>query len=84
MTAALLVVQAAVGMLWAVLMFRTLFRLRARAVRDSGQMFPGPGATLRSFAAFLTDPAMAADRRQLGLATLAMFASIAGFTLTRP
>ena len=84
MTNVLLAVQGIVFALWGFLMFRTLFRLRARAVARSGQAFPGLGATLESFGAFLTDPVFARDRRLLGAVTLAMFALIALFSLTRP
>ncbi len=78
---ALLAVQAMVFVLWAAAMFRTLFRLRRRAVAESGIAFPGPGATLRSFRAFLTEPEFAADRRRLGWLTAALVALIAASTL---
>jgi hypothetical protein len=70
----LLAVQAVTGLVWAFAAFRILFRLRTRAVQDSGQMFPGLRATLRTFAGFLTRPDDAPDRRRLGLLTLAMIA----------
>lgn len=84
MTGGLLALQGAAAVIWAFLMFRTLFRLRARAVDRSGQAFPGVGATLESYRAFLTEPAFARDRRLLGGATVALFATIALFALYRP
>lgn len=68
----LLGVQGVVFAVWAVLAFRTLFRLRARAVEASGQMFPGLEATLAAFAGFWRDPVHAPDRRAMGWSTLAM------------
>ena len=76
--------QAVVGLVWAFLMFRTLFRLRADAVDASGRMFPGLGATLGSFRGFLTLPRYARDRRLLGGATLLLVGLSAGFSLIRP
>lgn len=69
-----LAAQAAVFALWAWLAWRSLFRLRARAVERSGRAFPGLGATLEAFGAWLRDPVFARERRQLGLATLVLFA----------
>ncbi len=74
---ALLAVQAAVFALWAFLMFRTLFRLRRRAVARSGRSVPGVGDTLEGWTAFLRLPDYRADRRLLAGVTLLMFALIA-------
>lgn len=67
-----LTVQAVTALVWAYTAFRILFRLRARAVRDSGQMFPGLRSTLRAFGGFLTRPDDAPDRRRLGVLTVAL------------
>lgn len=80
----LLAAQAGLFAVWGWLMFRTLFRLRARAVQATGRVIPGLGATLATFRDFFVDPALARDRRQLGLVTLALFALTLLFTLTRP
>lgn len=72
MIAVLLGVQGLIFAVWTFLAFRTLFRLRARAVAASGQMFPGLGATLAAFAGFWRDPVHAPDRRAMGWASLAM------------
>lgn len=66
MTALGLVVQGLVFAAWAALAFRTLFRLRARAVAQSGQAFPGLRATLAAFAGFWHAPDHAADRKAMG------------------
>jgi len=81
---ALLAVQGVVFAVWAFLAFRTLFRLRARAVAASGQMFPGLGATLAAFAGFWRDPELRADRRAMGWSTAAMVAMIALNAWVRP
>jgi hypothetical protein len=82
--AVLLGLQGVVFAVWAYWMFRCLFRLRRRAVAETGSAFPGPGATLRSFAAFATLPDFARDRRILLVLTVTMFALIAlGAALVR-
>lgn len=67
--------------LWAMQMFRCLFRLRAEAAaaerRRTGRMLPGLTVTLRSFAAFLRHPHHRADRRRLMWLTLCLFAMLA-------
>lgn len=68
----LLAIQAVTGMVWAYTAFRVLFRLRARAVQDTGQPFPGLGATLRAFGGFLTRPDDRPWRWRLGLLTAAL------------
>ena len=70
-------VQGVAFAVWAVLMFRTLFRLRARAVARSGRAVPGLSATLEAFGAFLHLPEYRDDRRALGAATGLMFVLIA-------
>jgi hypothetical protein len=79
----LLILEGLVFALWAFLMFRSLFRLRARAARETGSAFPGPFATLRAVGDWLRDPATKSDRMTLLAVTLVLFAIIAIFTLTR-
>ena len=67
-----LAVQAIVFAVWAWLVFRALFQLRARAVDRSGRAFPGLAATLEAFGAFLRAPEFTHERRQLGLASAAL------------
>ncbi|RUS61010.1 hypothetical protein EGN72_06255 [Pseudorhodobacter sp. E13] len=74
--AAILALQAVVFVVWAVQMFRCLLRLRARAVAQSGKLWPGPVVSLRSFKAFVTEAEYQRDRRILGGLTLLMFALI--------
>ena len=69
-----LAIQAGVFVVWTWLAYRSLFRLRAWAVRQDGQPFPGLAATLDAFGDFFRHPRFANDRRQLGLATLALVA----------
>ena len=64
-----LAVQAVVFAVWAWLAWRSLFRLRARAVGRTGSAFPGLSATLEAFGAWLREPQFAQDRRQLAQAT---------------
>ncbi len=73
---ALLGLQAVVFAIWTFLMFRTLFRLRARAVRRSGRMFPGVIDTLEGYRALVLLPEYRSDRRLLLAATLTLFALI--------
>lgn len=77
MNPVLLGVQSVVFVLWAALMFRALFRLRARAVGRSGRPFPGVIDTLEGYGAFLRLPEFRRDRRILGVVTLALFGLIA-------
>ena len=77
----LLTLQAVIFAVWAVLAFRILFRLRARAVAETGTPFPGLGATLRSLAAFLRLPEHRTDRRRLGALTLALIGLSAAIAL---
>ena len=71
---ALMAVQGAVFLVWAVVAFRVLFRLRAHAVAASGRAFPPVSAQLDAFAAGARDPAFAADRRRLLILTAAVLA----------
>ena len=79
----LLPVQGAVFALWAYRMFRTLFRLRAHAVRASGKLYPGVGATLAAFRAFVTAQEFALDRRRLAVLTLLLIGLTGAFALSR-
>ncbi len=76
-----LIVEGIVFAVWAFLMFRTLFRLRARAVRETGASFPGPVSTLKYFGLFLRAPEYRRDRRLLLAVTLLLFALIAAIPL---
>jgi hypothetical protein len=67
-----LAAQFLVFLMWAGLMFRTLFRLTARARDVSGRMLPGPlswGPVVRDW---LRDPESRTERRNLLSATLAV------------
>jgi len=74
--AAVLALQAVAFAVWTGLMFRTLFRLRRRAMQQGSGPVPGIGATLAGWRAFLTRPEDRTDRRRLGAVTLTMFALI--------
>lgn len=84
----LLAVQGVVFVAWAVLMFRTLFRLRAiaseRRAASGGGFLAGFGHTLQTFRDFAVRPVHRRDRRRLILLTLLMFALIAGNLLLIP
>ena len=81
---AMLGVQGAVFVVWTIMMFRTLFRLRARAVAETGSSLPGPIATLRMFGAFVTEPGYQRDRRILGALTLVLIALIGAVAVLAP
>lgn len=76
--------QAVAFAVWTFFAFRTLFRLRARAVAASGQVFPGFGATLAAFAGFWRDPVHAPDRRAMGWSTVVMVVVMAVNAWTLP
>ena len=77
MLVAALTVQGLVFAVWAVVAFRTLFRLPARAVAGSGGApFPDLRATLGAFAAFARHPDHRADRKALAAASAALAASM--------
>lgn len=72
-----LTVQGMVFALWVVVAFRTLLRLRARAVAGSGGApFPGLRVTLGAFAGFWRHPDHNTDRKALGAVSLALVASM--------
>lgn len=75
----LIVAQGAVFAVWAVLAFRTLFRLLAIVQAETGQALPGPQGTLRALRLFLTDPRLGPDRKALGLLTLLLLVMSAVF-----
>ncbi|WP_088625684.1 hypothetical protein [Oceanicola sp. 22II-s10i] len=79
-----LVAEGVIFALWAVQMFRVLFRIRRDLAAETGAMFPGPVATLRGFGWFLRRPEYRRDRRVLGGLTLAMMAMIAGSMAVLP
>jgi hypothetical protein len=76
MSPVLVAVQGVVFAAWAFLMLRTLFRLRRRAIRRSGRMFPGILDTLERYRALALLPDDRSDRRLLLASTLILFALI--------
>lgn len=76
-----LAAQAVLFAVWAFVAFRILFRLRARAVAESGAAFPGLRATLAAFAGFLREPGFARERRLLAVLTAALLAMSAGLSV---
>jgi len=77
----MLLAQGLVFLLWAYLMFRTLFRLariaQDRQTRAGGGPIPGPGQTLRAWHDFATRAEHRPDRNRLIAVTLLLFALIA-------
>lgn len=67
-----LLVQALVFALWAVQAFGTVWRLAAKARRDSGLAFPGPTVMLAVFRDFVTLPEFRTARWRLGILTLVL------------
>lgn len=81
----LLALQATVFVAWIVAMFRTLFRVRALAVRLTGQAMPGPAAGVRAVRAYLADPAQRPGLWRLAGLTCALLAlSGAAVALSSP
>lgn len=84
-----LVVMTLVFILWAVLMFRTLWRLtqrsRQRLEETGGGYFTWVGHSLRSFSGFLTSDKDRQDRRRILFVTLVLMLVILlrAFWLTR-
>jgi hypothetical protein len=72
MTAIIASLASLAFLVWAGLLFATLFALRGigRGARYGGQ--PGLAATLDSYRQFLTAPEWRVRRRMLGLATVVM------------
>jgi hypothetical protein len=68
--------QGVVFVLWTIHAFRCLFKLRARAVAETGSPWPGTAVTLRSFGAFVTASEYQRDRRILLGLTVVLFALI--------
>lgn len=64
-----LVVQGSVFLVWAVLMFRFLFALRADAVAQSGRALPSMGTQLRAFRGGLVEHRYRAQRLRLVVLT---------------
>lgn len=78
---ALLGVQGVAFVLWTIQAFRCLFKLRARAVAESGSPWPGARATVRSFGAFVTAAEYQRDRRILLGLTVILFGLIGAVAL---
>ena len=64
--------QFVVVLMWAGLMFRTLFALTARARAMSGRMLPGPLSWGPAVRDWLRDPERRSERRNLLSATAAV------------
>ncbi|WP_373354945.1 hypothetical protein [Pseudoroseicyclus sp. CXY001] len=80
MTPLQIALMAALGLvflLWTVTMFQWVFRLRALAVEQTGQLWPGPFAVGRALAAWADDPAERGLKMRLVGLTLLLFALIA-------
>lgn len=74
-------VQAVLFAAWIVLAFRWLFAIRAEAVAQAGNSFPGLGATLRAFRWGFVAPGLARQRLWLGVLTLALVLASVSFGL---
>lgn len=72
----LLILQGAIFLLWAIQMFVSMFRLRARAARELGITFPGPFSTLRYWGVWLRDPDTRPERVRIVVLTLALFGTV--------
>jgi len=79
-----LAVGAAIFALWAIQMYRALFRVWRRGMARTGKTLPGPLDALKDWGTFMTGPDDAATRRWLVLTMLAMFAWIAAAATLLP
>ena len=73
---AVLGLQGVVFVAWAIHAFQCLFKLRARAVVQTGSGLPGVKVALHMFRAFGTAPEYGRDRRVLLGLTLVLFVLI--------
>ncbi len=71
---ALLVVQGAVFLFWAFLMFRALFGISRRSRPVDGRAWLGPLEVIGAYRAYLSDPAHREERRRLLYVTLLLLA----------
>lgn len=76
--AVLLAVQAVIFVAWAVLAFRVVIRLRARACALSGTAWPGLADQIAALRGFLADPAEARLRHRCLLLTVLLLALSVG------
>ena len=78
-----LVVQGAVFALWAVLAFRTLFRLLAVMQARTGQGVPGVRSLSMALRVFWQSPEFGTDRVRLAWLTVVLLGLSAGFGVLR-
>ena len=78
-----LVIQGVVFAVWAFCAFRSLFRIRARAVAETGRAFPGMAATLRAFRDFVVLHQYQSERRILLLLTVVLLGLSIAFASAR-
>ena len=69
---ALNIAMGALFLSWAALMFYALFSVRRIAAAKTGSLNPGPGATLRAWRVWFTDPASRPRARLLAWLTGAL------------
>ncbi|PWK59755.1 hypothetical protein [Roseicyclus mahoneyensis] len=79
-----LILQSLVFLAWAILMYRTLFMLRRRAMEETGNAFPGPGQFITQVGRWLRAPEDRSDRSTLLFLTFVLFAMIATSALLGP
>lgn len=72
-----LVLQGLVFAVWAFLLFSVLFKLRARAEKETGKPFPGPGTALRQWGKWFRAPEDRRERNTLLFLTLVLLAMTA-------
>lgn len=83
LTLVILGLQTVLFAAWAFCAFRILFYLRRAAVARTGAQFPGPLTFLTQARIWLADEAEAGWRRTFAGLTVAMFAAIGLFALSR-
>ncbi|MEJ6392898.1 hypothetical protein V8J82_06520 [Gymnodinialimonas sp. 2305UL16-5] len=69
-----LALQTLVFIVWAIMMFRTLFTLRQRGEAETGRTFPSPGAFLTQLGYWLKSDEDRMDRKTLFFLTFVLIA----------
>ncbi len=67
-----LILMGLVFLVWAVMMFSTLFTLRARAAEKTGQAISGPGSFAKEIGHWLRSPEDKSTRRTLFFLTFVL------------
>ena len=79
-----LVLQGLVFIVWAIMMYRTLFLFRRRAAEETGRPFPGTGQFLKQAGRWLRSPEDRSERNTLLFLTFVLVVMVASSALLAP